>query len=172
MKKNLPVIIASIVVLIAGYYIFSGQKLLSSSCDKIDQQKVLSEAQGIQNNKSSYSTTSKDILGKSTEGGVQTNYILNGKIILIEQKFYGETGKSEVSYYLENGNVFYFSKVNTEYLLPISEDSSGKTKSTDSKEFYLGTGEQVCSWYLDKKVQPLDQDTKDLVDYLLAGLRD
>ena len=89
---------------------------------------------------------------------------------MIKQVFYGEIGKSEVNYYLENGKVFYVKKINTEYMLPLSEDSSGKVKNVETKEFYLDSNQDLCSWYLNQKLQSNDPDTKDLVHYLISGL--
>jgi hypothetical protein len=176
MKKNTIIIfIVALIIVGSGYCIYSKQNLSQGDikeCSNIVTADVLKKVGMIDGNKTKYASTSKDILGESTEGGVQINYTSGNELILIEQQFYGETGKSEVTYYLQNGKVFYFTKVNTEYLLPISQDSSGKIKSIETKEFYLGNEEQLCTWYLDKKLQSSDKDTGDLVDYLITGLRD
>jgi len=176
MKKNtLIIFILTILLVGSGYYIYSRQNLPQTDrneCENISNQSVLAKAQAIEADKAKYKSTSKDILGKSSEGGVQTNYTLGGEPVFIEQKFYGETGKSEATYYLQNGKVFYFTKINTEYLLPISQDSSGKTKSIETKEFYLASNQQLCAWYLNKKIESVDKDTKDLVEYLTTGLWD
>lgn len=163
-------LICLIIVLFIGYYTYQNlnkqKATINDSCITGITQKV----KNIETNISKYSIITKDITGKTTEGGQQTNYTFEGKKVLIKQIFFGETGKSEVNYYLENNKVFYFKKVNTEYILPISEDSSGKVKNIDEKEFYLGNNQDLCSWYLNQKLQLNDTDTKDLIQYLFSGL--
>jgi hypothetical protein len=169
-KSNLVLLICLIIVLFIGYFTYQNlnkQKItINDSCITDITQKV----KNIEMNISKYSMATKDIIGKTTEGGQQTDYIFEGKKVLIKQIFFGETGKSEVNYYLENNKVYYFKKINTEYLLPISEDSSGKIKNIDTKEFYLDNNQNICSWYLNQKLQLNDQDTKDLTQYLLSSL--
>src|SRR3989338_6183079 len=116
------------------------------------------------------SKDSKDIFGQSTQGGEQIDYSLNDQLIIKEQIFYGETGKSEASYYLSEGKVFYFIKKNTEYINSIYQDQSGAVKKVELKEFYFNSNQELCYWYFDKVLQTNDQDTKELIDYLLSGL--
>jgi hypothetical protein len=133
-------------------------------------QDAKNQVKDIENDVMKYATSSKDILGKSTEGGEQTNYTLNGAIVLIKQFFYGETGKSEISYYLQSGKVFYFTKKITTYSLPLAEDSSGNVKNVKVDDFYLGSNQNLCSWYSDQKIQPNDQGTINMVNDLISEL--
>jgi uncharacterized protein YxeA len=164
MKKNLILLILLVLVLSISYYLYKNKKDVVCNTN-VEQKKI-----EIDNNISKYSTTSKDIFGRSTEGGQQTNYTFDGKNKLIEQIFFGETGKSEIKYYLDSDKVFYIGKINTEYALPIYEDTSGKVKNVDMKEFYLDNNENLCSWYLNQNLQINDQDTKDLVKDFILGL--
>ena len=141
-----------------------------NKCANVNTDNFKKQAQNIENDISKYASTSKDITDKSSEGGQQVNYTSGNQTVLVKQTFYGETGKSEVSYYLENGNVFYFIKKNSTYVAPLFQDPSGKVGSVEVKDFYLGDGHNLCSWFDNGKIQSNDQDTKDLVNYLVSGL--
>lgn len=177
-KRNLTisVLLIAIILFFVGRRLYRPKKVNPSAdqadvCANVNKDDYNKRASGIEKNIKEYSSTSKDITGKSSEGGQQIDYSLQGQTPLITQVFYGETGKSEASYYLQNGNVFYFVKKNSTYALPLFEDSSGKVKSLEVKEFYLGSDQSLCSWLDNGKVQQNDQDTKELVSYLIAGLR-
>lgn len=164
MKKNLVLLILLLLILFVSYYSYKNKQDIICSTDV--EQKI----RDIDNNISKYSIASKDIFDRSTEGGQQTNYTLNEKNILIKQIFFGETGKSEIKYYFEANRVFYINKINTEYALPIYEDSSGKVENVDLKEFYLDNNQNLCSWYLNQKLQLNDGDAEDLIQSLISDL--
>ena len=177
MKKNLLIILSVIAVAGVAYFVYSNNKnqppannnnVPIAQCGEDNKKE---QANIIGNNISQYATSTKDLIGKSTEGGQQINYSLDGKNILIKQTFYSETGKSEVTYYLDNGKVFYFTKKNYIYALPLSQDSSGKVKSIESNEFYLATDQSLCSWSSDGSVQSNTQAAKDTVNFLLTDLQ-
>ena len=110
-------------------------------------------------------------MGRSTEGGEQTEYLtLDGKRFLIKQIFFGETGKSEIFYYIDRAQVFYVKKINTEYILPLSEDSTGKVKNTITKEFFLDKEEKLCSWYENGMIQKNDIGSESLIGSLIANI--
>lgn len=162
-----------ILIIILGVYLNktynkSINSIMSDDCMSVDS--VSLKVDNIQKDLSKYSKVTKDIVGQSSEGGEQINFNLNGNPSLIKQTFYGETGKSEVSFYLENNKVFFIKKKNSVYKLPISEDPTGVIASIESKDFYLNTEQNLCSWYKDKILQKNDADTTDLVNYLLSNL--
>ncbi|MCX6744487.1 MAG: hypothetical protein NTX82_03115 [Candidatus Parcubacteria bacterium] len=142
---------------------------VSNGCGSVGINNIVKKAHSIENNIAKYAITSKD-LWRSTEGGQQTDYSLDNKIVLIKQIFFGETGKSELSYYLQNDKVFYILEKDTAYLLPLSEDSSAKVKNFEIKDFYLDSSQFLCSWHSNQKLQSNDQATKDLVKNLILGL--
>lgn len=167
-------IIFIFVLLIAGYLVYKHQSLTHSVADGdgcVDVVKTNQEAAAISQNNSQYTLTTKSILDASSEGGEQTNYSLDNHLVLVKQSYYGENGKSQVSFYFRNGKVFYVHKENTEYLLPLSEDPSGKTKNIEIKDFYLNDNEILCLWYLNQKPQIINQNSQDLVAYLLSTLK-
>lgn len=140
----------------------------SARCGSTEDAKA--EARLIEADLTKYATTTKDIFGKSTEGGQQTDYTLGGERKMIKQTFYAETGKSEISYFLENDKVFYFEKNNSEYLVPLSQDSTRKIKSTELNEFYIDGDQHLCSWYSNDQIQPNTQAAQDTVKYLVTDL--
>lgn len=175
MKKIHITILALLIAVILGYVLYthrdsSVKNPNVASCEAVNTESVYSKASNIESRASTYTTTTKDVMGQSTEGGQQTNYLSNGKLVLIKQIFFGETGKSEINFYIENDKVFYVKKTNTEYLLPISEDSSAKTKSVEVKDFLLNQDQKLCSWYKNKELQVNDSDTEDLLNYLVSGI--
>jgi hypothetical protein len=173
MKKEIIIVIVIGILLIGGSIIYKSYKPIKyffSSCQNISLDYTKEQVKKIDNNLSSYTSTTKDIMNKSTEGGQQTDYVSNSSRVMIEQIFFGETGKSEISYYLSNHKVFYVRKVNTNYMVPLSEDPSGKVKNTEVKEFILSKSQELCSWYQDKVIQQNDQDAKDLLSYLVSGI--
>ena len=130
-------------------------------------QSVVSE---IKNNISKYTLSTKEIMSKSTEGGQQTDYTFNGILVLKKQTFFGETGKAEIDYYFKNSKVFYINEKNTQYILPISEDSSGNVKKIDTKEFYIDIKQNLCVWYLNKQIQTNDAETESLIKNVIINL--
>jgi hypothetical protein len=177
MKKTY-IIAACLLLLLTigiGYYLTDKQEepmpqANINECSNINIANVKANAQTIENGKASYKTETKDILDKSSEGGQQTNYKSGDKTVLIKQDFYGETGKSEASYYLENGKVYYVNKKNSEYANPLSQDSSGEVKSVEEKEYYLGSSQNLCSWYSNQVQQPNSKDAEELIEFLISGL--
>lgn len=173
--KNITLTIIVLIIIFFSYSSYKkkdfNQKKIGTSCENIFATNVYSEAQIIENNINNYLITTKDIYGKSSEGGEQVNYTLkNGEMILIKQIFFGEIGKSEISYYFKNNLMFYVKKEDTEYLLPISEDSSYKIKSFEVKDFFLNSNKELCSWYKNKEMQSNSLDAKDLLEYLVSGI--
>lgn len=175
-KNNLIIIILLLSVLLSVCWYkyssinpdFIADFVVRNKCVPIAS--VAQKTKDIDSNLSKYSLTTKDILNKSSQGGEQTRYELAGKALLVKQVFYGETGKAEATYYMKDNKVFYFKKINYEYVAPLSQDTSGNVKNIDTKEFYLDSNQSLCSWYLNKTLQANDVDTKDLVQYLTSRL--
>lgn len=166
MNKKKLILLVLLILFFSSYYFYLTQK--NNTC--VDINSVTSRIENIENNLSKYYVIEKDILDRSTEGGQQTNYIFEKETKLVKQIFFGETGKSEITFYLDKNKVFYINKVNTEYVLPIYKDSSGEIKNVVVKEFYLDQNQNLCSWYQNKKLQEDNQDTRDLIQYLVSSL--
>ncbi len=175
MKKIHIIIVAILVIIILGFMLYKhqGSSVKNpdvASCEAVSAENTYSKADNIESKVSTYTSTTKDVMDQSTEGGQQTNYLSNGELVLVKQIFFGETGKSEVVYYIENSKIFYVKKTNTEYLLPLSEDASAKTKNVEIKDFLLNQDQKLCSWYKNKELQKNDLDTEDLLNYLISGI--
>ena len=134
----------------------------------VEQAKEL--AQLMKTELSMYTSVTKDVFGKSSEGGEQTDYLLGDERKFIKQTFYAETGKSEISYYLESEKVFYFEKINTEYVVPLSQDLRGEIKNVERNEFYIGNNQNLCFWYSDGQVQLNTKAARETVEYFVSDL--
>lgn len=179
MKTSKLTIIASLAILVVSIscYLYTEKQNNYSiaqdneeACRNLNIQGIKKHAQVIEAGKANYASSTRYIFGESTQGGHQSDYRLNNEIVLREQVFFGETGRSEASYYLEDDKVFYFTKKNIEYINSIYQDHSGAVKKIDIKDFYFDKNQELCLWYLNQKIQPNDQDTADLIKYLLSGL--
>ncbi len=153
-KKKLGIIISVLVIIGAGYYyyyIIEGKAFAAviKDCKNLDLDAVKKQAKSIEDNISSYKKTSTDIVN-----GEQTNYSKYGKYVLVKQTLLGQTGNSEVSYYLNNGRVFYMIKKNNDYTpKSLYFSDSKEPKSTDVREYYLDNHLELCSWYQDGSLQ-------------------
>jgi hypothetical protein len=79
--------------------------------------------------------------------------------------------RSELDYYQENGKTFFVSVTRLEYEKPIYEDGNAKVIGTSSRTFYLDSTEELCTWYLDGKVQSNDDNTKEFISYVLSTIK-
>ena len=71
---------------------------------------------------------------------------------------------------LDNGKVIYLIKKNSEYILPLSQDSTGKVKNVEQNEFYLDGNQNLCSWYSNQQIQQNTQAAQDTVKFLVTDL--
>jgi len=117
-----------------------------------------------------FASTSKDLFGRSAEGGEQINFVDNGTTKIIEQRFYAETGKSYIRFYYANGTVFAITKLNVTYKMPIYEEPIPTIVSKQKKDFYVDSTGKTCDWFLDDKPQIIDKGTVDTVQKYLSGI--
>jgi hypothetical protein len=92
MKKEIIIVIVIGILLIGGSIIYKSYKPIKyffSSCQNISLDYTKEQVKKIDNNLSSYTSTTKDIMNKSTEGGQQTDYVSNSSRVMIEQIFFG-----------------------------------------------------------------------------------
>ncbi|MES2930498.1 MAG: hypothetical protein V4665_01810 [Patescibacteria group bacterium] len=148
----------------------SGTIADKSHCETLDTQDAVKRARDIERNINTYAVASEDIADRSSEGGEQYTFTKGGSIVSIKQVFYGETGKSEISYYLKDNAIFYFVEKSTDYIVPLFEDSSGKIKNVDTGEFYLDSSQTLCLWHFNQRLRENDPDTIDRVQYLISNL--
>lgn len=57
---------------------------------------------------------------------------------IVEQRFYGEEGRSYMRFNFEENKLFAIVKPNLIYAVPISVDSSGSVKSSEERELLFG----------------------------------
>ena len=58
----------------------------------------------------------------------------------------------------------------TEYTVPLSVDNNGNVKSVEERDYFLDEVSTVCSWLLNGKPQPIDDNTIESVKSYLAGV--
>ncbi len=176
MKKNvliLSIILAAVVSVCLFFRRNEGTSEIPHTaveCIGIDRAGVQARAAGIDESIPSYISSMKDIFGQSAEGGQQADYLADGVSKLVTQMFYGETGKSEIRFYFENDNIFYITKLNSVYELPLSEDPEGQVKRTDHDEYYLGSNQNLCLWYSNGEIKESGKSAQELVASFLSHL--
>ncbi|WP_412467840.1 hypothetical protein [Pedobacter sp. KLB.chiD] len=80
----------------------------------------------------------KDVSGMSAEGGIVTGYYSKGKLKKVHCVFYGETGKTETDYYLDNKRLFFLYKKETFYNKPIYLKDLKIKKSVEARYYLFG----------------------------------
>ena len=175
-KKQTIIAICLVLVLAFGYFVFRRPETLvvignkSDGCQNLRIEETQKQAQAIENNLPSYASTTKDIMDKSTEGGQQTDYTAGTAKVLVRQVFYGETGKSEDSFFFKNGHVFFVQVKESRYAAPIFEDPSGKVQSVSVQEYYLDDNQNVCAVFNGKNQEPITPELGGSVHNLILGL--
>ena len=76
-----------------------------------------------------------DIMDESTEGGQATAFYDGSNLKLIEEIWFGETGKRKIEYYFDSGQLFFALDIDYDYNRPIYWDSLSAKESNDSEVF-------------------------------------
>jgi hypothetical protein len=118
----------------------------------------------------SFASTTQDVMGRTTEGGEQTTYTQDGVRRIVEQRFYGETGRAIARIYYTSGTPFALIVRNMKYAVPLSVDNNGTVQSTEKRAYFLADNGVVCGWLLNAKPQPVDDETIESVKTYLAGV--
>ena len=121
----------------------------------------------IQKNISSYDTLHADVWGSSAEGGeVRGYYDKNKKLVMMDEWLLGETGKTNIKYYLDNEKVVFVLETRYRYNRPLDYDSvvakaHGDTAFFDPRK----TRTEENRYYFDNKmlIRWLDE-TKNEID--------
>ena len=98
-------------------------------------------------------------MGQTTEGGEQTTYTRDVVRQIVEQRFYGETGRAIARVYYTSGKPFALIVQNMKYAVPLSVDNNGTVQSTEKHAYFLADNGVVCSWLLNGNPQPVDDNT-------------
>lgn len=110
-----------------------------------------------------YSTTTSDLQGRSTEGGIQTTFRHRSQRVIVEQSFYGETGRSILRFYYIHDKIAAIVQLTSLYTVPLSADSTPTIASTTDNEFVLSMQGSVCAWYSNGSAQRVTNDTNDMI---------
>ncbi|PNK61064.1 hypothetical protein [Psychrobacter sp. FDAARGOS_221] len=111
----------------------------------------------VNNNLGSYQLTNIDNHGHSTEGGVIKFYTDQNQIRLIEEIYYGETGKYSLQYYFANNDLYFVFEQTVRYNAPISFDTpSLGMEAFDIKKSKIA--ENRYYFYNGSMIQWLDED--------------
>ena len=124
----------------------------------------------LDRSETSFASTTQDVMGQSTEGGTQTTYTQDGVRQIVEQRFYGETGRSVARIYYTSGKPFALIVQGMKYAVPLSVDNNGNVKSVEERDYFLDENGVVCNWTLNGKPQPIDDNTVESVKSYLAGV--
>ena len=89
----------------------------------------------IRANFKSYDTTVVEIWDESTEGGQATAYYDKGDLKLIEVVWLGETGKKQIEYYFQDGELIFAFDQSFEYNRPIYWDKKTAKENGDDEIF-------------------------------------
>lgn len=187
LKKGLPVVSLMILVAGAGYYIIKNLEgdnrdnttsVVQGSrkdCEGIVPKEVILRAQAIEDHKLEYVKVPKKILDGEQYIGAQINYVVDGKTLMIEQGLHGvvdgDPTKSYLSYYLQNGKIFYLHRDYRQYTSSTNLNVlNPEVKISEIADFFLGSNQEVCIWYSDHKKQPNNTNIDEMVNYFISGL--
>jgi hypothetical protein len=117
-----------------------------------------------------FASTTADIRDRSAEGGEQITFSQNVNRKIVEQRFYGETGKSYMRFYYDGTAIFEIVKLNLTYAVPLSVDSSGAVKSSEESDYYLDPTGRVCGSEVNGVNRPIDKDTQEMIQEYISGI--
>lgn len=173
MKKYILILIILLVGIIGTFFLVRAYRFPTSAnstngCDEVSIAAKKTQMMDIEAHYTSLSSSTRDLPNYSTEGGEQTTYTQDGIPVMIHQIFFGETGKSEAVFFLQNRKIFSIVKINYQYAQPIFTDNTGRIASTTSKVFYLNADGALCVWYQNNILQTVTSADRDLVQFLIS----
>jgi hypothetical protein len=123
-------------LIISTFIVLTADCLFAQGKDPLVKD-IRSKYNEIRINLNAYDTTTIDIWGESAEGGLATAYHDNEDIKLIEVIWFGETGKRQVEYYFNEGNLIFAFNQNIYYNRPIFWDEEAAREDGDTEVFDL-----------------------------------
>ncbi len=144
MKNYLKWLVLLIAMICSSHNTFAGDKTpTNNTIDSVAAiKKIKSDFALINKQLKFFRKRTRDAFGMSAEGGVVTGYYNKGALKKIHCVFYGETGKTEADYYLNNKNLFFLYKKETVYDKPISLKGF-KIKNSTEYRYYLSGGKVI-----------------------------
>lgn len=144
-----------------------------SSCDSGLLSDVASRLNILEENASQYVALSKtEKIPELDQIRNRQIYSKKGQVVIVQDRYLGDVGMSDVSYYLSNGRVFFLLKYSGLYDKPLSSGGSKIIKHVEQRKYYFDVNETLCSWYLGGDLQPIDSDALDYVGFLISSLKE
>ncbi len=170
------ILIALLVLILLGIVVFFGMRkeegqdgLACVPVLPIDESRTMIDS--LDNQASQFASTTIDLMGQSAEGGSQTTFSSGNSKKIVEQRFYGETGRSYMRFYFEEDKIFSIVKLNLTYEAPISVDSNANVGSTEEKDYFLDASGKVCTVEVNGAAQPVDADTQEMIQEYIVGIK-
>jgi uncharacterized protein (UPF0333 family) len=174
MNKIFTVAISLLIIIAVGVAVsyFVSREKRSGYCTPIfTAAQSKAAADSLDKQALNLASTTADLMNRSTEGGTQITFTQGDVKKIVEQRFYGETGKSYMRFYFEGNKIFEIVKLNLMYSVPISVDSSGKVKSTEESHYYLDPDGRVCGLDVNGSGEAVDKDTQYMIGEYIAGIQ-
>jgi hypothetical protein len=140
---------------------------LPQTCAQADVDKIMARMAEIEQSKSTYTPTTRDLPDQSTEGGNETIYRGGADAYLVQQNYFGEGGRSELLFYLQDQKPFYIVRRSYVYTAP----GSGQVASSYAEKFYLAHGEELCTYYYNQRPREATEDNRGTLRSALNGLQ-
>lgn len=161
------------VFLTFGIVIFVGvRKQDSRACEPVfslDESKA--KIYFLDKQTAQFASSTVELMGRSTEGGVQITFLDRNSKKIVDQRFYGETGRSHMRFYFEGNIISSIVKLNITYEVPITVDNNVSIKSTEEKGYYLDANGKVCGVDVDGVAQPVEADAQEMIKEYIAGIK-
>ena len=143
---------------------------INDECEGDIMNATLSKVDTINRNTNKYASSTKELLGLTTEGGVQIDYTDKNLRVLVAQHFYGETYHSIVNYYYDNSSPILINTQRLEYNAPITVEPFPVIKSTTTNMYFLDPKGKLCMWQQNNEIKSTDIKSQDFVNSLLKEI--
>lgn len=104
---------------------------------------------------STYNKVEKEVYDESSEGGLLTAFYDKKKLTKITGTYYGETGKTFVEYYFDEGDFFFVYSKESSYVKPLYMDHGGKIRDVKEDRYYFNGG-VLLRWLSGNKSIPVN----------------
>jgi len=105
-----------LILVIAGGILFASRRNDAICSPIFSAAQSKEKVDSLDKQSSQFASTTANLMGRSAEGGAQITFSQNGNRKIVEQRFYGETGKSYMRFYYDNDHIFEIVKLNSHML--------------------------------------------------------
>jgi hypothetical protein len=116
----------------------------------------------VNTNLKSYEVKEYDLSGESTEGGALTAYSVDGNIVLLRAKYFGEMGNTTEEYYFYNNELYFSYWLTENYDMPVYM-ADAKVISKDEDRYYFNK-QKMIRWLGKDKVKK-DKNSQKFKDF-------